>query len=107
MTPSTGRSGEAVKKRGVFFLGLFFLVSMHVLNPDKPAFDHFVLTHVKERQHLRKGAFADQLYSFLGPALIDQMSERKDCYFFSLYSLNLPGQPSRRFIGILHFFLPV
>ena len=83
------------------------LVALYGLNPPKPVFDRFILAHVKEQQHIRKGEFADQLYSFLGPALIDQLSRRKNCYFFSLYTLDLPGHPPRRFLGILHIFLPV
>ncbi len=97
-----------MKRVTISFLGAgFLLVALHALNPPKPAFDRFILVHVKEQQHIRKGEFADQLYSFLGPALIDQMSARKNCYFFSLYTLDLPGHPPRRFLGILHIFLPV
>lgn len=97
-----------MKRATIIFLGAgLLLVALHALNPPKPAFDRFILAHVKEQQHIRKGEFADQLYSFLGPALIEQMSARKNCYFFSLYTLDLPGHPPRRFLGILHVFLPV
>lgn len=97
-----------MKRVAIICLGAgFLLVALHGLNPPKPAFDRFILAHVKERQHVRKGELSDQLYLFLGPALIDQMSARKNYYFFSLYTLDLPGQPSRRFLGILHIFLPV
>lgn len=85
----------------------FLVVLMPYSNPGKRAFDQFILVHVKKELHLDKGAFGDQLASFLGPALIDQMSSRKDCFFFSIYTLNIPRRPPRYFLGLYHIFLPV
>jgi hypothetical protein len=94
-----------MKKRVLTLVVLIAL--MPFLNPDKQAFDQFILVHVKERQHMKKGDLREQLYTFLGPVVIDQISTRKNYFFFSLYTLTLPQHSPRNFLGIYHIFLPV
>lgn len=101
-----GQGPEGYMKKIVVVV-FFLLALMPYSNPDKQAFDQFILVHVKEGQHLKKGAFQDQLFSFFGPVVIDQISSRKDYFFFSIYTLNLPQKPPRHFLGIYHIFLPV
>jgi hypothetical protein len=103
---ATGREGEDEVKK-IVAVALVLVALMPSFNPGKQEFDTFILVHVKKNLHLEKGAFGDQVVSFLGPALIDQMSSRKDCFFFSFYTLRLPRHPPRYFLGFLHIFLPV
>jgi len=87
------------------------LVALHGLNPPKAEFNHFIWAQVKdqvEHEIGTKGSILGQVLTRgLEEALIDQMSTRTNYYFFSLYTLDLPGEPSRHFLGILHIFFPV
>lgn len=78
---ATGREGEDEVKK-IVAVALVLVALMPSFNPGKQEFDTFILVHVKKNLHLEKGAFGDQVVSFLGPALIDQMFSRKDCFSF-------------------------
>ncbi len=97
--------GSKIMKK-YFVLGLV-LILMAVMNPGNHEFNGFILRHVKEQQKVRKGDFKDGVLSFFGPVLIGQISERNSYFFFSVYTLRLPNNPPRTFLGVLHFFIPV
>ncbi|MHB1606184.1 MAG: hypothetical protein ACYC9S_11095 [Leptospirales bacterium] len=83
------------------------LVLMVVMNPGINEFDGFILRHIKEQQNVRKGDFKDGMLSFFGPTFVEQLSERKNYLFFSIYTLRFPNKPPRYFLGMLHLFIPV
>lgn len=100
-----GQEYEKLVKKLLVLVTL--LVLMVAMNPRTKEFDGFILRHIKEQQNVHKGDFQDGVLSFLGPTLVEQMSERKSFFFFSIFTLNLPGKPPRYFLGILHLFIPV
>ena len=95
---------EIMKK--MLVLGVL-LVLLPVMNPRMPEFNGFILRHIKEQQKFHQWDFKDGVLSFFGPVLIGQMSERKSYFFFSVYTLSLPNKAPRKFLGILHLFIPV
>ena len=85
----------------------FLLIVSFATNPSTDDFERFLKTHINEELKVSD----DGLFAWLLDRIVDyglqHVTRHQDFKFFSIFTIELPGEQDHKFLGLFTVFIPL